>query len=192
MKMLKALILAMVLPAPVLTQTVEVKAKPLSDADVQLIRQDVQAQKKQIIGDTMNFSESEAAAFWPVHKQYAAEQYAIATKRWNLIVDYAQNIEKIDDNKARDLSQRMFAIDDDTQGLRKKYYPLFEKALGAKRAAKFYQVDNRLSLIVNLQLSSEIPLIPWRLCSPSILRRRRCLASHGRSRMIARGSRESQ
>jgi hypothetical protein len=34
------------------------------------------------------------------------------------------------------------------------------KALGAKRAAKFYQVDNRLSLLVNLQLTSEIPLIP--------------------------------
>jgi hypothetical protein len=34
------------------------------------------------------------------------------------------------------------------------------KALGAKRAAKFYQVDNRLGLIVNLQLTALIPLIP--------------------------------
>jgi hypothetical protein len=34
------------------------------------------------------------------------------------------------------------------------------KALGAKRAAKFYQVDNRLSLMVNLQLAAAIPLIP--------------------------------
>jgi hypothetical protein len=33
------------------------------------------------------------------------------------------------------------------------------KALGAKRAAKFYQVDNRLSMIVNLQLTAAIPLI---------------------------------
>jgi len=32
-------------------------------------------------------------------------------------------------------------------------------ALGAKRAAKFYQVDNRLTMIINLQLTAGIPLI---------------------------------
>jgi hypothetical protein len=160
MGMLKALVLVMVLSSPAAAQTVEVKAKPLTDADVQLIRQDVQTLKNQIITDTMSFTASEAAAFWPVYKEYAAEQHAIGTKRLNVIVDYAQNIDKMDDQKARDLSQRMFNIDDEIQGLRKRYYPRFEKALGAKRAAKFYQVDNRLSLIVNLQLSSEIPLIP--------------------------------
>jgi hypothetical protein len=160
MEMWKAFVLIVVLSAPAVAQTVEVKARPLTDADVQLIRQDVQALKNQIITDTMTFTESEAAAFWPVYKEYATEQHAIGTRRLNLIVDYAQNLEKMDDNKARDLSQRMFAIDDDIQGLRKRYFPRFEKALGAKRAAKFYQVDNRLSLIVNLQLSSEIPLIP--------------------------------
>jgi len=160
MEMWKALILVVVLSSPVVAQTVEVKAKPLSDADIQLLRQDIQTQKNQIVRDTMKFSEPEAAAFWPIYKEYAGEQQAIAAKRWNVIVDYAQNIEKMDDNKAHDLSQRMFAIDDDFQGLKKRYYPRFEKALGAKRAAKFYQVDNRLSLIVNLQLSSEIPLIP--------------------------------
>ena len=160
MKMWNSLVLFAVLSPSAVAQTVEVKAKPLTDADIQLMRQDVQAQKNQIITDTMKFSESEAAAFWPVYKEYAAEQQSIAAKRLNVILDYARNIEKMDDPKAHDLSQRMFAIDDEIQSLRKAYYPRFEKALGAKRAAKFYQVDNRLNLIVNLQLSSEIPLIP--------------------------------
>ncbi len=160
MKMWNALVLLLVLSTHAAAQTVEVKAKPLTDADIQLIRQDVQAQKNQIIADTMNFTELEAAVFWPVYKEYAGAQHAITAKRWNLILDYAQNIDKMDDQKAKDLSQRMFAIDDEIQSLRKTYFPRFEKALGAKRAAKFYQVDNRLTLIVNLQLSSEIPLVP--------------------------------
>lgn len=133
MEMWKALVLVVVISSPAVAQTVEVKAKPLTDTDVQLIRQDVQAQKNQIIADTMTFSESEAAAFWPVYKEYAGEQQAIAAKRWNVVVDYAQNIDKMNDQKARDLSQRMFAIDDEIQGLRKRYYSRFEKALGAKR-----------------------------------------------------------
>jgi hypothetical protein len=139
---------------------VEVKAKPLTDADIQLIRQDLQSQKNKIIADTMVFNDSEASAFWPIYKQYSSDQQAIAAKRFDLIIDYAQNLEKMDDKKAADLSQRLFTIEDNTQALRKKFYSRFEKALGAKRAAKFYQVDDRLSMILNVQLTSEIPLIP--------------------------------
>ena len=119
MKTWNALVLLLVFSAPAVAQTVEVKAKPLTDADIQLIRQDVQGLKNKIITDTMNFTESEAASFWPVYKEYASAQQAIAAKRWSLIVDYAQNIDKMDDQKAKDLSQRMFAIDDEIQSLRK-------------------------------------------------------------------------
>jgi hypothetical protein len=160
MKTWKALVLILGLSAQALPQTVEVRANPITDADVQLLRQDLQAQKNQIITDTMTFTESEAAAFWPVYKEYASQQQAIAAKRLDVILDYARSLEKMDDSKARDLSQRMFAIEDETQALRRKYYPRFEKALAAKRAAKFYQVDNRLNLLIAVQLTSEIPLIP--------------------------------
>jgi hypothetical protein len=142
------------------SQTAEVHAKPITDDDIRLLRQDVQSVKEQIIADTMTFNDSESAAFWPVYKPYAAAQHSIADKRLAVLTDYAQNLDKMDDTKARSLTDRMFAIEDETQTLRKEYFPRFEKALGAKRAAKFYQVDNRLSQMINLQLASEVPLIP--------------------------------
>lgn len=154
------LIVSIAISASAFAQAVEVRANPITDADIQLLRQDLQSQKNQIVTDTMTFTEAEAAAFWPVYKEYASEQQAIAAKRLDVIIDYAQSLEKMDDSKARDLSQRMFAIDDGTLALKKKYYPRFEKAIGAKRAAKFYQVDNRLNLLITVQLTSEIPLIP--------------------------------
>ena len=160
MKAWKAFFSVIALSVPTFSQTVEVRADPITDADIQLMRQDLQKQKNQIITDTMTFSDSEASAFWPVYKEYASEQHTIAAKRFDVIIDYAKSLEKMDDSKARDLSNRLFAVDDETLALRKKYYPRFEKALGAKRAAKFYQVDNRLSLLINVQLSSEVPLIP--------------------------------
>jgi hypothetical protein len=61
----------------------------------------------------------------------------------------------MDDKKTHDLSQRTFAIENETQALRKKYFPRFEKTLPAKRVAKFYQVDNRLNLLITYQLTSE-------------------------------------
>jgi hypothetical protein len=142
-----------------LPQSVEVTAKPLTDADIQLIRSDVQAEKNQIITDTMGFSDQESAAFWPIYRDYSRDQQAIGDDRWKLIKDYAQNYDTMDDAKAKDLAQQLFSIDSKTNDLRQSYWPKFEKALGAKRAAKFYQVDNRLALIINLKLTSEIPLI---------------------------------
>jgi hypothetical protein len=141
-------------------QTSEVQAKPITDADVKLLREDLQSLKTQIITDTMAFNEKDAAAFGPIYKEYATAQKSIAEKRFALITDYAQNLDKMNDTKARELTDRLFAIEDETQALRKKYFPRFEKAVGAKLAAKFYQVDNRLTQMVNIQLASEIPLIP--------------------------------
>lgn len=141
-------------------QTAEVSAKPLSDSDIQLLRSDVQAGKNEIITATMQFTDAESAAFWPVYRDYARDQHVIGDDRVQLIKDYALNYDSMDDAKAKDMVQRMINIEDKTLNLREDYWPKFMKALGAKRAAKFYQVDNRLTLIINVQLTASIPLIP--------------------------------
>jgi Spy/CpxP family protein refolding chaperone len=141
-------------------QTSDASAKPLTDSDIQLLRSDVQAGKNEIILATMQFTEAESAAFWPVYRDYARDQQLIGDKRVQLIKDYAKDYDSMNDAKARDMVQRMINIEDETLNLREDYWPKFMKALGAKRAAKFYQVDNRISLIINLQLTSSIPLIP--------------------------------
>ena len=141
-------------------QTAAVTAKPLTDSDIQLIRSNVQADKNEIITHTMQFTDAESGAFWPVYRDYARDQQVIGDQRVQLIKDYALNYDSLDDTKAKDMVQRMINVEDKTLNLREDYWPKFMKALGAKRAAKFYQVDTRLSLIVTLQLTAEIPLIP--------------------------------
>ena len=58
------------------------------------------------------------------------------------------------------MSQKLFSIEQESVSLRQKWFPKFVGVLGAKRAAKFMQVDNRLSLLMNLQIASAVPLIP--------------------------------
>jgi hypothetical protein len=142
-----------------LAQTAEVTAKPLTDTDIQLLRSDIQNGKNKVIADTMKFTDAESNAFWPVYKDFSRDQQAIGDDRLKLIKDYAQNFDSMDDTKAKDMAQRLLGVDSRYVSLRQDYWPKFEKALGAKRAAKFYQVDNRLSLLINLQLASEIPLV---------------------------------
>lgn len=146
--------------SPAFAQTVEVSARPITDADIQLLRSDVQAQKNQIITRNMQFTESESAAFWPLYRDYSRDQSAIGDERVQLIKDYAHHYDTLDDAKADNMTRRLLNIEAKVVNVRQEYWPKFEKVLGAKRAAKFFQVDNRLTLVVNLQLVSEIPLVP--------------------------------
>jgi hypothetical protein len=107
----------------------------------------------------MQFTEVEAAAFWPVYKSYAIEQKQIGDLKLLLIKDYAANYDSMTNPKAGVLSRKMLDIDKRTNDLRVKYLPMFERALGPKRAAKFFQVDRRLSLMIDLQLASIIPVL---------------------------------
>lgn len=141
-------------------QAAEVSAAPLTDNDIQLLRSDLQAGKNKVIADTMQFTDTESSAFWPVYRDYVRDLQKIGDQRMEVIQDYAKNYDSMNDDKARDMVQRMINVEDETLNLREDYWPKFMKALGAKRAAKFYQVDNRITLMVNLQLASAIPLIP--------------------------------
>ena len=42
---------------------------------------------------------------------------------------------------------------------RVKYIPLMEKAIPARKAALFFQIDRRLYALLDLQVASQIPLI---------------------------------
>jgi len=142
-----------------LAQTVEVKAKPLTDADIQLLRSDIQSDKNEIITRVMQFTDPESTAFWPIYRDYARDQQKVGDERVQLIKDYAQRYDTMDDASARNMVQRLLNVEAKLGNLRQEYWQKFDKAIGAKRAAKFFQVDSRLSLLVNLQLVSEIPMM---------------------------------
>jgi len=133
--------------------------RPVTDDEIAVLRQDVQADKTEIITRNMNFTDEESKAFWPVYREYAHEQQKIGDQRVALIKDYAASYDKIDDAQADSFIQRAVKYDEDMADLRKKYISKFKKAIGAKQTAKFLQVDNRLNLLVNVQLAALLPII---------------------------------
>lgn len=149
-----------VLLATMWGQTEQDGAVALSDTDIQLLRSDLRADRHKIIADTMQFTPAESSAFWPVYENYARDQQMIGDDVVKLVKDFSNHYDNIDDARAKDMVQRMLNLEERGVNLRKEYWPKFEKALGARRAAKFYHVDNELGLMTRLQLVSNIPLLP--------------------------------
>ena len=128
-------------------------------AYVRLLRTDLKAKKEQIIKEAMQLNDQQAAAFWPIYRNYDAEQTKLGDEKLAIIHDYAKNFLTMSDPKADQLAQRVMVLDDQRLALKKKYYELLKKALPTVLAVRFFQVENQLQLILDLQIASNLPII---------------------------------
>ena len=126
---------------------------------VELMRKDVRAEKADIVAKTMELSADEAALFWPVYKKYEAEAKVLGDERLAIITDYAETYDTLTDEKAKDLVTRAVALDGKEHALKERYLEEFLAVLPAKVVARFYQVENRINNLVDLELSGAIPLV---------------------------------
>ena len=107
----------------------------------------------------MKLDASQAATFWPLYKQYEAERQAVGDDRVAVIQDFAEHYDSMNDAKARGLLERSFGIEDKRMAVEKKYKDEMLKVLPGKLVARFFQVDRRLNNLIDLKLSSQIPLV---------------------------------
>jgi hypothetical protein len=129
------------------------------DTYVDLLRQDVQKQKVAIISQLMQLSPEQAAAFWPVYNEYARELSALGDLRFQGIKEYAANYTSLSDEKATELAKMRFEYEERLLALKKKSFGKLSKALNPKLAARFFQIENQLLDVLDLQVASSLPVI---------------------------------
>jgi hypothetical protein len=129
------------------------------ESDVALIRRDLRAEKKRLITLNVPLTEAEAAKFWPVYDQYVAEMARHNDTFYALIKDYAATQKTITDAQAMILIKRWSDIQVQIAQTRQKYVPQFEKVIPGKKVALFMQIDRRLYTLMDLQVTSQLPLL---------------------------------
>ena len=131
----------------------------ITDQEIQLMRQDVRSERRQIVAANLPLTTEESAKFWPVYDQYMAEEAKINDARFELIKDYAANYTTMTDAHAATYIRKTIEVDKAILDLRLKYMPMIEKVLSERKSAIFAQIDRRVRLMLDLQLASQIPLI---------------------------------
>jgi hypothetical protein len=126
--------------------------------DMEILREKVRADKKLLVAQSMQLTEEEGKVFWPIYDAYQAEKSKLADRRIKVIEDYAANFQTLSDDVAKDLVDRSIGIQKDAVKLMESYLPKFSKAVGDKKAARFYQIENKIDAIVNFELAANIPL----------------------------------
>jgi hypothetical protein len=146
-------------PAGAPATLTNVTAEQVNEANIQLMRQDIRAERKKIVAANMPLTETEATKFWPLYDRYIAETIKVNDVRYALIKEYAQNYGTTTSEQANSFIKRWLALDQDNTQLRLKFIPEFEKVISSQKTAMFFQIDRRVSMMIELQLAQQVPLL---------------------------------
>jgi hypothetical protein len=127
--------------------------------NMQIVRDKIKADKKLFVAEAMGFTDSEAKAFWPVYENYQKDLMNRNDRAIRMIESYAKNYQSMTNEAAKKLTDEFLAIKAGQQKLMASYLPQFRKVLPDIKVARYYQLENKISAVVNYDLAMNIPLV---------------------------------
>jgi hypothetical protein len=127
--------------------------------NMQIVIEKIHADKKLLVAENMQLTESEAKAFWPVYKQYQDELFLLRTRTVNLIKAYSDAFEAMTNDRAKKLMDEFMTIESLGPKLRQAYLPKFRKVLPEVKVVRYYQIENKIQAALMYELAANIPLI---------------------------------
>jgi hypothetical protein len=131
--------------------------EPTIDSAIAVARANMQAGKTAVITTAMNFNDKEGAAFWPIYQQYDYERARLDDGRVAVIKQYTQKYPNLSDTQAKAMADQMLDCESRLAELKKKYYKKFNRVLPALTVTKFFQLEHRVDLMMDMQIESSLP-----------------------------------
>ncbi len=146
--------------APVSAQTYSEQVSRKVQEDIKLTRQVIQAKRKAIVALNLGLTDYESKAFWPVYDEYWSERKKLADRHITLLSDFAKNYvySSLTNDRAEELLKDWLSVEQKKLKLQKKFIKKFKKAIPAKKVLRYFQIENKLNLVIDTELSSQIPL----------------------------------
>jgi hypothetical protein len=123
------------------------------------LRKDVRQMRTQAMQAAIVLEPGQSATFWPIYEDYQEDLEEITQTRTELIRDYAMMFETMSDDQAVDLGHRAMELRREKEDLVRRYFDRIADDVSGKAAGQFYQVEQQVQMLIDLQLAMEIPII---------------------------------
>ena len=124
---------------------------------IESVRADMQADRAKMVAAAMNFSDKDGAVFWPIYRKYEYERATVGDRRVGVMKEYMAKFSTLSDADAKAMSERMIDCDSELAALKKKYFKKLNSVLPALTVAKFFQLEHRIDLVMDVQVESSLP-----------------------------------
>jgi hypothetical protein len=123
-----------------------------------LLPKDVSSMKKQLIAANLTLTDSESTRLWQVYEQYSAELSKVNDTRTTILQEYSQEYDTLTDDRAHGVIRRRLETDIEQAKLRQQFAGIFGRVLPGKKSATVLQLERRISMMMDVQLTSGLPL----------------------------------
>jgi len=127
--------------------------------EVALVQSAFGMSKQQMVKDFMQLTEAESAKFWTIYDEYEAARKEMGKKRISNIENYANNYDKLTNEKATEVINKSFAIQGEFAKLQQKTFKKMSKEISPLRAAQFTMLESFIENSIRTEVLDAIPLI---------------------------------
>ena len=134
-------------------------AENLTDA-IEIVRSTYQADRQAFLAETLQLTESESTAFWPLYRSYRAEMDKLGDGLVKLVLEYADVYPNVPEKRAQAMLKEYLALEQKLASKRAWYLKRAGRLLPTAKVLRWAQLENRMDLGLRLQLASVVPLVP--------------------------------
>ncbi|MGE5339505.1 MAG: hypothetical protein ACM3PU_16875 [Gemmatimonadota bacterium] len=127
--------------------------------DMQALKSAVAADKKGLVASTLDLTPAEAKKFWPLYDAYQRSLDATNRRRSAALEGVIGMNKPMTNLYARNLSNELTAADEAEIKARRTMQNRLLKALPAKKAARYLQLEAKIQAVQAYDIAAAIPLI---------------------------------
>jgi hypothetical protein len=137
------------------------RAQELKASSMDVLREQLDLDKKAVVEANLILTEAQAASFWPAYDEYQIELAAIDAQLVKLVNEYADKYIQgsITDAIARRMIGEAIALDEAEVALRKRTLTKLDGVVPPIEAARYLQIENKIRAVVRFDLADAIPLV---------------------------------
>ena len=136
-------------------------AQNASDSNTDILMQKIKADKKLLISQNMDLTDTEAEQFWPLYDSFQNDLAGVNQRMANTIKDYADTINKgpIPTDAAKKLVNEALAEEADEVKMKRSYADKLGQVLPSTKVARYIQMETKIRSLLRRELAQQIPLI---------------------------------
>lgn len=130
-----------------------------NNEEIDLVQAAFGMDKKSIVTDYVNPSESQKEVFWTIYDQYETLRKELGKQRIDVLVQYADQYLKMTPEQANEWSLKAMELQKKTDKLIEVYYHKILIETDGIIATQFYQIENYILAMIRMELLHEIPFV---------------------------------
>lgn len=154
----KVLFAVTLLAAPLFADEAEIDQQ--IEKQKEMFKMELRSAKRDVIAMNIPIADSaKAEAFWEIYDSYEAAIKKENKRYIGLLKEYATNFENMSDKVANKLVKELYSMKKKRQKIELKAYKKMSKSVSVVDAARFVQINNRMGLLLDLGIASNLPML---------------------------------